>query len=51
MIISRNIVSTFFKIETIRSEFPDKVLNIPSVEKPQIKSKMKVLYPAMEGQI
>ena len=30
-----------YKIETVRSEFPDKVLNIPSVQKPQIKSKMK----------
>ena len=30
------------KIENIRFKFPDKVLNIPSVKKHQIKSKMKV---------
>ena len=30
-----------YKIETICSKFPDKVLNMPSVQKPQIKSKIK----------
>ena len=37
-----------YKIETIHSKFPDKVLDIPSVQKPQIKSKMKVFIRAME---
>ena len=37
-----------YKIETVRSIFPDKVLNIPSVQKPRIKSKMKVFNRAME---
>ena len=36
------------KIETIRSKFPDKVLNITSSQKPQIKSKMKVFNRVME---
>ena len=30
------------KIETIRSKFPDKVHNIPSVQAPEIRSKMNV---------
>ena len=30
------------KIETIRSKFPDKVQNIPQVQKPEIRSKMNV---------
>ena len=37
-----------YKIETIRSKFPDKVLNITSAQKPQIKSKMKVFNCVME---
>ena len=37
-----------YKIKTVRSKFPDKVLNNPSVQKPQIKSKMIFLNHAMK---
>ena len=37
-----------YKIETVRSKFPDKILNIPSARKPQIKSKRKVFNRVME---
>ena len=39
------------KIETIRSKFPDKVQNIPLVQKPEIKSKMNVFERASENEI
>ena len=39
------------KIETIRSKFPDKVQNIPQVQKPEIRSKMKVFERALEDEI
>ena len=39
------------KIETIRSKFPDKVQNIPLVQKPEIKSKMNVFERASEDEI
>ena len=38
------------KIETIRSKFPDKVQNIPQVQKPEIRSKMKVFERASEDE-
>ena len=39
------------KTETIRSKFPDKVQNIPLVQKPEIKSKMNVFERASEDEI
>ena len=39
------------KIETIRSEFPDKVQNIPQVQKPEIRSKINVFERASEDEI
>ena len=39
------------KIETIRSKFPDKVQNIPQVQKPEIRSKMNVFERASEDEI
>ena len=39
------------KIETIRSKFPDKVLNIPQVQKPEIRSKMNVFERVSEDEI
>ena len=39
------------KIETIRSKFPDKVQNIPPVQKPEIRSKMNVFESASEDEI
>ena len=39
------------KIETIRSKFPDKVQNIPQVQKPGIRSKMNVFERASEDEI
>ena len=39
------------KIETIRSKFPDKVQNIPSVPTPEIVSKMIVFERATEDKI
>ena len=39
------------KIETIRSKFPDKVHNIPQVQKPEIRSKMNVFERASEDEI
>ena len=39
------------KIETIRSKFPDKVQNIPPVQKAEIRSKMNVLESASEDEI
>ena len=38
------------KIETIRSKFPDKVQNIPQVQKPEIRSKMNVFERASEDE-
>ena len=38
------------KIETIRSKFPDKVQNIPQVQKPEIRSKMNVFEHASEDE-
>ena len=45
--------SKFFvtKIETIRSNFPIKIPNIPPVQPPKIKSKMNVFELATEGEI
>ena len=39
------------KIETIRSKFPDRVQNIPQVQKPEIRSKMNVFERASEDEI
>ena len=39
------------KIETKRSKFPDKVQNIRPVQKPEIRSKMKVFESASEDEI
>ena len=39
------------KIETIRSKFPDKVQNIPQVQKPEIRSKMNVFERASQDAI
>ena len=39
------------KIEIIRSKFPDKVQNIPQVQKPKIRSKMNVFERASEDEI
>ena len=39
------------KIETNRSKFPDKVQNIPQVQKPEIRSKMNVFERASEDEI
>ena len=39
------------KIETIRSKFPDKVQNIPQVQKTEIRSKMNVFERASEDEI
>ena len=39
------------KIETIRSKFPNKVRNIPEVQKPEIRSKMNVFERASEDKI
>ena len=39
------------KIETIRFKFPDKVQNIPQVQKPEIRSKMNVFERASEDEI
>ena len=39
------------KIETIRSKFPDKIQNIPQVQKPEIRSKMNVFERASEDEI
>ena len=39
------------KIETIRSKFPDKVQNIPQVQKPEIRSKINVFERASEDEI
>ena len=39
------------KIETIRSKFPDKVQNIPQVQKPEIRSKRNVFERASEDEI
>ena len=39
------------KIETIHSKFPDKVQNIPQVQKPQIRSKMNVFERASADEI
>ena len=39
------------KIETIHSKFPDKVQNIPQVQKPEIRSKMNVFERASEDEI
>ena len=39
------------KIETIRSKFPDKVQNIPQVQKSEIRSKMNVFERASEDEI
>ena len=39
------------KIKTIRSKFPDKVQNIPQVQKPEIRSKMNVCERASEEEI
>ena len=36
------------QIETIRSKFPDKVQNIPQVQKPEIRFKMNVFERASE---
>ena len=36
----RQLPQIHHKIETLRSKFPDRVPNIPSVQKPEIKSKM-----------
>ena len=45
---SRYFVDT---IETIHSKFPDKVQNIPQVQKPEIRSKMNVSERASEDEI
>ena len=39
------------KVAIIRSKFPDKAHNIPSVQKPEIKSKMNSLERATEDEI
>ena len=39
------------KIETIRSKFPEKVQNIPQVQKTEIRSKMNVFERASENEI
>ena len=39
------------KIAIIRSKFPDKVHNIPSVQKPEIRSKMNFFERATEDEI
>ena len=39
------------KIETLRSKFPDKVQNIPQVQKTVIRSKMNVFERASENEI
>ena len=39
------------KIKTIRCKFPDKVHNIPQVQKPEIRSKMNVFERASEDEI
>ena len=39
------------KIETIRSKLPDKVQNIPQLQKPEIRSKMNVFERALEDEI
>ena len=39
------------KIETSRSKFPDKVQNIPQVQKPEIRSKMNVFERASKDKI
>ena len=39
------------KIETIRSKFPDKLQNIPPVQKPENRSKMNVFQSASEDEI
>ena len=39
------------KIKIIRSKFPDKVQNIPQVQKPEIRSKMNVFERALEDEI
>ena len=39
------------KIDTIRSKFPDKVQNIPQVQKPENRSKMNVFERALEDEI
>ena len=39
------------KIETIRSKLPDKVQNIPPVQKTEIWSKMNVFESASEDEI
>ena len=39
------------KIKTNRSKFPDKVQNIPQVQKPEIRSKMNVSERASEDEI
>ena len=39
------------KIENIRSKFPDKVQNIPSVQKTDIRSKMNIFERGTEDEI
>ena len=39
------------KIETIRSKFPDKVQNIPQVQKPKNRSRMNVFERAPKDEI
>ena len=39
------------KIETVRSKFPDKVQNIPQVQKTEIRSKKNVFERASEDEI
>ena len=39
------------KIETIHSKFPDKVQNIPQVQKPEIRSNMNVFERESEDEI
>ena len=39
------------EIAIIRSQFPDKVNNIPSVQKPEIRSKMNSFERAIEDEI
>ena len=47
----RHLWSSINNIETIRAKFPDKVQNIPSVQKTEIRSKMSVLERATEDEI
>ena len=43
--------SRYFVVETIRSKFPDKVQNIPQVQKPEIRSKMNTFERGSEDEI